>query len=117
VTPLNPTLRSLLWPVPDLDAAIAFYRDAFGYRLKFRDGDRYAALDTGGLTLALVAGDEDTTGGVPAPSFRVDDISAAIETVTAAGGRLLAGPSAGPHETRATVRDPVGQVLVLYQRS
>jgi predicted enzyme related to lactoylglutathione lyase len=117
MTQVNPTLRSLLWPVPDLEAAIAFYRDAFGYSLKFRDGDRYAALDAGGLTLALVAGDEDTTGGVPAPSFRVDDLAAAIRTVTAAGGRVLAGPSAGPHETRATVRDPAGQVLMLYQRS
>lgn len=117
MTPGSPMLKSLLWPVADMDAAIAFYRDAFGFGLKFRDGDRYAALDAGGMTLALVAGEEDTTGGVPAPSFLVGHLETAMHTVTAAGGRVLAGPSIGPHETRATVRDPSGQVFVLYERS
>lgn len=48
MTSENPVLKSVLWPVPDLDAGIDFYCDALGLRLKFRDGDRYAAIDAGG---------------------------------------------------------------------
>ncbi len=113
----GPTLKSLLWPVADLDAAIEFYRETFGFNLKFRDGDRYAALDTGSLTLALVSGEENTTAGIPSPSIQVADLEDAIARATAAGGHVVDGPSTGPHETRATVRDPAGQVLVVYERS
>jgi len=37
-----PRIGNVLYPVDDLDAAVAFYRDALGLPLKFTDGDRYA---------------------------------------------------------------------------
>jgi predicted enzyme related to lactoylglutathione lyase len=117
MTTEKPVLKSILWPVPDIDAAIDFYCGTFGFALKFRDGDRYAAIDTGAVTLALVAGGEDTSGGRPAPSYLVDSVEAAIRELGAAGGDLVGGPTAGPHETRATLRDPSGQVFVVYQKS
>jgi predicted enzyme related to lactoylglutathione lyase len=113
----EPVLKNVLWPVPDLNVAIDFYCGALGLRLKFRDGDRYAAIDAGGVTLALVAGGEDVTGGRPAPSYLVDSVPTAIRELTTAGAELIGGPAAGPHETRATLRDPGGQVFVVYQKS
>jgi predicted enzyme related to lactoylglutathione lyase len=112
-----PVLKNVLLPVTDLDAAIAFYRDGLGFDLKFRDGDRYAALDTGTVTLALVAADEDVTGGVPAPSYLVDDLAAALRDLAAAGAELIGGPSQGSHEARAVLRDTSGHLLVVYQKS
>jgi predicted enzyme related to lactoylglutathione lyase len=101
-------------PVGDVDAAVAFYGDAFGLSALFTDGDRYAALDAGGTKLALAGPEEDVTGGVPAASFKVDDVAAALERLTAQGGTVVTGPEAGPHETRAVARDPWGNTLIVY---
>jgi len=113
----TPTLHHLLWPVPDLDAALAFYVTALGMSLIFRDGDRFAAVSAGGVTLALVAGSEDVSGGVPAPAYKVADLDIAVAAAEAAGADVVAGIQAGPHELRATVRDPSGHLMILYQAS
>lgn len=107
-------LRHLLHPAADLDAAVAFYRDALGLSVTFRDGDRFVALDAGGTVLALVSGTEDIVKGRAAGSFRVADVATSVERVIAAGGRLLRGPESGPHEVRAMVSDPDGTWLVLH---
>src|SRR5262245_55307447 len=109
-----PRIGNVLHPVGDVEGAVAFYRDALGLGLRFADGDRYAALDAGGTTLALVGATEDLTGGIAAASFRVDDVDAALGAFTAAGGTVLRPVEQGPHEVRAVVRDPWGNVLVLY---
>ncbi|WP_327086646.1 VOC family protein [Nonomuraea sp. NBC_01738] len=102
-------LGNVLVPVADLDAAIAFY----GLPVMFRDGDRFAALDGGGVTIALCGPDEQVTPGV-AVSFKVGDVAAAAKEFTASGASVLSPPQAGPHEWRAVLRDPSGNVFVLY---
>ncbi|WP_243653906.1 VOC family protein [Pseudonocardia endophytica] len=101
-------------PVGDVGAAVAFYTDAFGLSALFTDGDRYAALDAGGTKLALAGPAEDVTGGVAAPSFKVDDVAAALERLTSAGGTVVRDAEAGPHETRAVARDPWGNTVIVY---
>jgi catechol 2,3-dioxygenase-like lactoylglutathione lyase family enzyme len=110
-----PALSQLLWPVADLDAALAFYVDGLGMTLNFRDGDRFAAVRTGGLTLALVAGAEDVTDGVPAPAYEVTELTPAVVAAEAAGAEILVRRQEGPHELRAVLRDPSGHFVVLYQ--
>ena len=107
-------IGNVLHPVPDVDAAVRFYRDAFGLPAKFVDGDRYAALDAGGTTLALVGPAEDVTGGVPAASFKVADVAAALAALVAGGGSVVRQPERGPHEVRAVARDPWGNTVVVY---
>ena len=80
-----PTMHHLLWPVPDLQSALAFYVTGLGMALGFRDGDRFASVQAGGVTLALVAGKEDITGGVPAPAYKVADLGSAVAAAQAAG--------------------------------
>ena len=106
-------LRQILLPTPDLDAALDFYQGILGLALKFRDGDRYAALDAGGTTIALLGpADRDPDAGA-APALRVDSIEARAEQLRAAGW-TLDGPHDGGHERRLGLRDPSGNPLVLY---
>ncbi|MFC4115953.1 VOC family protein [Nonomuraea zeae] len=102
-------LANVLIPVADLDEAIAFY----GLPVKFRDGDRFAALDGGGVTVALAGPAEHVTSSA-APSYKVDDVAAAVRELSARGGEVVREPEKGPHETRAVLRDPSGNVFVLY---
>jgi predicted enzyme related to lactoylglutathione lyase len=102
----------LLCPVDDLEAAVAFYRDALGLPLKFRDGDRYCAFDAGGYTLGLAARDE-RVAEVAAPAFRVEDLGSALHALLGAGASLLRPVEAGPHESRAVLGVPGGGALVL----
>ena len=102
-------LGNVLIPVTDLDEAIAFY----GLPVKFRDGDRFAALDGGGVTVALAGPAEHITASA-APSYKVDDVPQAVQELEARGGEVVRAPESGPHETRAVLRDPSGNVFVLY---
>jgi catechol 2,3-dioxygenase-like lactoylglutathione lyase family enzyme len=110
----TPRIGNVLYAVDDLDAAVRFYRDGLGLPLKFQDGERFAGLDGGGVTLALVGAAENVTEGAPAAAIEVADVARAVERAVAAGASLLRGPEEGPHEIRAVVRDPAGNILVLY---
>jgi catechol 2,3-dioxygenase-like lactoylglutathione lyase family enzyme len=103
----------VLYPADDVDEAVRFYRDILGLKVKFQDGERFAALDGEGTTLAI-AGPQERVVGAPAVSFKVDDVAAMVHRLTAAGARLIRGPEEGPHEIRAVLRDPAGNPLVLY---
>lgn len=110
----TPRIGNVLYAVDDMAAAVAFYRDALGLPLKFQDGSRFAAMNGGGVVLALLGDDEDVTAGAPAAAIKVADVAAAVERATAAGAVLLRAPEQGPHEIRAVVRDPAGNAVVLY---
>ncbi|WP_342775976.1 VOC family protein [Nonomuraea mesophila] len=102
-------LGNVLIPVADLDEAIAFY----GLPVKFRDGDRFAALDGGGVTVALAGPAEHVTASA-APSYKVDDVTRAVRELTGRGAEVVRAAEDGPHERRAVLRDPSGNVFVLY---
>jgi len=109
-----PRVGNILYPVPDVAAAVAFYRDGLGLAVKFQDGSRYAALDGGGVTFAIAAAQESVAGPGPAASFKVTDLSAAVDRLTAAGATLVMPATDGPHEVRAALRDPAGNPFVIY---
>jgi predicted enzyme related to lactoylglutathione lyase len=111
--PATPRIGNVLHPVGDVAAAVEFYGSVLGFPTKFVDGQRYAALDAGGITLALAAPEEDLAG-VPAASVKVTDVDATVTAIVAAGGSLVRGPEAGPHERRAVVRDPWANTLIVY---
>ncbi|WP_327002629.1 VOC family protein [Dactylosporangium sp. NBC_01737] len=104
---------NVLYPTGDLSSSVAFYRDGLGLPLKFADGDRFAALDGGGVTFALAGGDE-ALGTTPMASFKVTDVPSSVARLTALGASLVSGPSRGPHEVRAVLHDPAGNPFVLY---
>ncbi|MBN9741847.1 glyoxalase [Amycolatopsis sp. A1MSW2902] len=107
-------IGNVLHPVADVSSAVRFYATTFGLSAKFVDGDRYAALDAGGTTLALAGPEEDVTEGVPAASFKVPDVTAALAALVAGGGTVVRQAEQGPHEVRAVARDPWGNTIVVY---
>jgi predicted enzyme related to lactoylglutathione lyase len=107
-------LRQVVQPVGDVAAAAQFYEAAFGFAVKFTDGDRFAALDAGAVTLALAGPAEDVTDGAAAPAVKVPDVAGVLRQVVAAGGALVRKAEKGPHEVRAVVQDPWGNLVVVY---
>lgn len=105
------TLRQIILPVSDVDAAVSHYRDALGLDVRFQDGRRWAVLELGDLSLALAGPGEHPAGNEVALGVKVANLDEAI------GGfeTVLDGPRDGAHERRATCRDAFGTVIALYE--
>jgi uncharacterized protein len=100
---------------PDVPGAAAFYGPLFGWDLR-PAGDQLIALRDG----VAVAGLGGPPGGPADPLWlthvRVGSADDAAAAVRRAGGEILAGPAdVGPSGRVATVTDPSGAVLRLWQ--
>lgn len=114
----------------DLDAAIAFYRDALGMpeigRFDDEEG-RVLILDAGRATLELTdephAAFVDRVEGVagePVPvvrvAFEVPDADRATRRVAATGARVVAGPTRTPWgSSNSRIEAPDGVAVTLFQ--
>lgn len=107
-------LRSLLVSVRSVADALPLYEQGLGLPLKFSDGDHYAALDGGGITVALAADADHPAPGEVALAFKTDDVTSAVEALVASGMRVERPPAEGPHEIRALLRDRSGTAISVY---
>jgi predicted enzyme related to lactoylglutathione lyase len=106
-------LGMVILNVKDMDKACSFYEKTMGLRLKFRDGDRWAAFDAGGTTLALAGGAERLADPISI-NFKVPDVDIALRQIVNGGGYLETDVVAGDHETRAAIRDLDGHLICLH---
>lgn len=103
-------------PALDVQRSADFYSKAFGWQIRKR-GDGATAFDdaVGQVSGAWVLGRPAS----PQPGLliyiMVDDIHAAIASVTAHGGVIVQPLGADAPEITARFRDPGGNVLGLYQ--
>lgn len=107
------TVSEILIPVADIGSSLGFYVGRLGFKLKFRDGDRYAALDGGDITLALLGPGENVAGTRVSVGVRTDDILAATYAIDAKAASRI---ERGPHELRVVVEDPDGNAVVVSQK-
>jgi predicted enzyme related to lactoylglutathione lyase len=101
-------------PVPDLDRGLAFYRNHLGQELLWRNdelGQAGLRLPDGETELVL-----STSLGY-APNWLVTSVDDAVESIVAAGGAVLAGPTPIPVGSLAVVADPFANTLVLLDMS
>jgi len=107
------TVDCVQLPVPDLDAALAFYRDRLGHRLLWRTGTA-AGLRLPGSDTELVL-----RTGQPRPEvdFLVDSADEAAAQLVAAGGRVLVEPFDIPVGRLAVAADPFGNSLTFLDLS
>ena len=101
-------------PVPNLDRGLEFYRDQLGHELLWRNdelGQAGLRLPDGETELVL------STTLQYAPNWLVASVDDAVESIVAAGGTVLAGPSQIPVGRLAVVADPFDNALVLLDLS
>jgi len=99
----------------DLDASIAFYSETLGFPVKFRDGNHFAALDGGTITLALATEIDHPIPGQVVVGIKTDDVDGAATAIDEAGGGVARAPYDDAHERRAVVYDNQGNGLVFYK--
>lgn len=110
-------LRTVIYHVPDLDRAKAWYSKAFGVKPYF-DEPFYVGFTIGGFELGL---DPDMTGvpsgaGGVVPYWGVKDIEAAVKHFTKTGATIKEPVRDVGGDIRvATVVDPFGNLVGLIQ--
>ena len=91
----------------------AFYAKAFGW--SFTDfGPDYSAMTTGDIDVGLNGKPEEALSAL-LPVVRVDDLEAAFEAVTKAGGTIAKPIFSFPGGRRFHFIDPSGSELAVWQ--
>ena len=91
----------------------AFYSKAFGWT--FADyGPDYSATTTGDVDVGL-NGDVEEALSAPLPVVRVDDVEAAFDAVSKAGGIIAKAIFSFPGGRRFHFIDPSGSELAVWQ--
>jgi predicted enzyme related to lactoylglutathione lyase len=111
--PLFRKIDCIRLPVPDLDEALAFYRDSLGLQLIWRTETAAG--------LAMPKTDAELVLQTERPELEVDllvaNADAAAKRFKAAGGRVLTPPFDIAIGRAAVVMDRWGNVLVLLDQS
>ncbi|WP_371872498.1 VOC family protein [Mycobacterium paragordonae] len=107
-------VRMIVLSTDDLDESIRFYSETLGMAVKFRDGDHFAALDGGSITLALATAVDHPIPGQVVVGIKTSDVDAAAKAIEASGGGIVRAPYDDAHERRAVVYDNKGNGLVFY---
>ena len=93
-----------------------FY-EALGFKLRFRDGDRWAQFDTGDASFAI-ASREEALGAAPGewlPVFQVPSLEVSMVEARAAGGKVGEVRDMGDHGRTVRVTDTSGASFALFQ--
>ena len=104
----------LALPASDVEASARFYEEAFGWAI--HRSDRVTTFDDGVDEVSghFVPHRKPTEPGILVYIW-VDDLDAAVEQVTAAGGRVTHPEGVDPGERTAWFLDPGGNRLGIYQ--
>ncbi|MGJ3558026.1 VOC family protein [Streptomyces sp. INA 01156] len=105
----------MIVPAADLEAQLRFY-NSLGLTTKFCDGDRYAAITDGAVTIGLADESQQPVAGRTVVSIEVDDLDTWVARLRATGA-TVDEPVVGPHECRTVVTDPSGNPVVIYERT
>ena len=118
---------SVRYIVADVDAAIPFYTEQLGFRVDSRPAPGFASLARGDLLLLLNqpgaggAGQAMPDGQLPTPGgwnrvqLEVDDITATVEKLKAAGCRFRNEIVTGRGGKQVLVEDPSGNLIELFE--
>lgn len=118
--PATTTVGRLVWhelATTDLDRAVAFYREVFGFGIRiWKPGEAdYPMIEFHGTTHG---GFQAVSDGLHPNWFghvHVDDVDAAAARATSLGATVIAGPMEMPEIGRfALVADPYGALFSLY---
>jgi predicted enzyme related to lactoylglutathione lyase len=112
-------LDFVVYSVPDMKKAFAFYRDTLGIDFPLvEEGKTWTEFDSPPLALALHQPREGSFSwpGTPAVGLAVDDVYAAVEELRAKGVKIVSEPVETSVCHMAFIEDPFGNRLCLHQR-
>src|SRR5262245_23016121 len=112
--------------VDDVERAVAFYTDNFGFTLRTSAVPAFADVIRGNLRLLLSGpkssagrsmpdGREPEPGGWNRIHFVVDDIATEVERLRAAGATFRNDVITGPGGRQILLEDPSGNPIELFQ--
>ncbi len=107
-------LEMIYLPVPDLDPALALYRDTLGLDEAWREGDSTVGLKLPGSEVVLMI-DRDAEGQ-PGPMFVTDRVSDFVERHGDAID-IVVEPMEIPGGFMMGFRDPGGNVVYVLDQS
>jgi lactoylglutathione lyase len=96
--------------VDDLDAAVAYYREVFGLRLRWRTGSQ-TGLGMSETDAEIVLHTDQDIPREATVHYLVDNVTAAVEQLAAHGCTVLAAPFEIAIGRCAVVADPFGHTL------
>ena len=103
-------------PALDVNASAAFYKDIFGWQVRPGSAAHLSFTDaTGDVIGAFVAGRPITEPGVILYIY-VHGLDATLEKMKAAGSVVVREPYPEGDIWVATLRDPAGNVIGIWQR-
>jgi catechol 2,3-dioxygenase-like lactoylglutathione lyase family enzyme len=119
---------SIRYIVDDLEPAVAFYRDLFGFEVVMQPAPTFAMLSRGDLRLLLSVPSSQGGGGQvlaggrrPEPGgwnrfqLEVSDLEAEVERLSAAGARFRSEIVVGVGGDQVLAEDPSGNPVELFQ--
>ena len=103
-------------PVSDMDRAVEFYSSTLDLGVKDRQGDDWAEIEAGGLTIGLNARESaGPSGGGAVISFQPDgDLDGEVDRLRGAGVEFTGDISEHPWGRIVPFRDSEGNDLQLY---
>jgi catechol 2,3-dioxygenase-like lactoylglutathione lyase family enzyme len=108
-------LRTIVYPVPDLESAKGWYTRMLGFEPYF-DQPFYVGFNVGGYELGLLPRDPGTESEGPVTYWGVRDAAEAVRVLQEAGASPKDEPSdVGDGIIVAAVRDPSGNVVGVIQ--
>lgn len=110
-------LNNLYYVVSSMDRSQAFYQEALGLDIMFRDGDRWLQMSAGEGRIAFASAEEAAPEAAGAVAIlEVPDIEAALTRISVAGGDISKIRDMGNHGKTAWFKDPDGNTLQLISR-
>ena len=118
---------SVRYIVNDVDAAISFYTEMLGFKVDIHPAPGFAGLSKGNLQLLLNrpgaggAGQAMPDGQMPAPGgwnriqIEVEELSATVEKLKAAGAHFRNEIVNGNGGKQILVNDPAGNPIELFE--
>jgi len=112
----NGGLSYLEIPATDLARSASFYESVLGWQIDRGDKDHPKFMDqTGHLLGRWIKGRAAAREPGLLPYIYVDRVEAAVKRAIALGGEIVKSPYPEGNLTVATIRDPAGNVIGLWQ--
>jgi uncharacterized protein len=104
-------------PAPQPPRSAAFYEAVFGWSIR-DDGDSFAFEDGTGHVIGHFLSNDAVAGDAGIrPYIFVDSVQDTLDKVMANGGDVVRSPYAEGNLLVATVHDPAGNLIGIWQRS